>query len=1438
MSINPKNLGELPPKATEQPPRRTNLIQAIIDLPTNLITLKKITDILEKEPDTINTPDSEGFSPLHHAAKLGLVDVTSELLNSAGILVDGVSETQASPLSIALSIFLDSDQSEEFDKRDNYLSVCWQLIIKDANIYRSSGTTHTSPFVRVTQHHSNPFKSLFIAMNAAPNKPLLFYATVLQDLRLKDTLLKLTKKTDSIPTSNLTTKEIELLPWIKLQPNTPVLFHVIDLNNPELFQQLCDMGVDVLKPNKITTKVNTSGFFKKKESSVEVEQNLLDRALLSKNARIILSLLEVLWKSEEGQKLLISRKTDLIEFITNELKEAITQSDLKKFKTILSLKLPFSLTTLTDKEGKTPFDWLLDNSEQFIYYALAHNLNPSRKETFNLLKHHKSLANLSPSLKQIERDPALPALYHAITTNNLALCQELLGQGANPNQIIDAPSGCRVHFKTAEGLLQMQQPENISLFQYAIVQGHEKIIALLEKKADLTIKDDKGYSAKYYLEHLKQVKLNLLIIDENDTEALELIKKENTDINETDAHGMTPLHRAIQKPSIALVTALLKKPTIDFDKATGVGSPLYFALSRLDENYASDLRQRETLQIIYLLIAKGAKLFGEINAQNDQTQSDTTNRETIIFRKIKIKFEGPPRNRKIDLIPEEMAKLKNFHEFTKLVDLQRKMPDKPLLYYAIVTQNVLLCKALVETGANVNEAIELAPSKPGFYVFGNTEKAIITTLLHLAIYFGSSEIIELLVRNGADIEASDSNNTSIEKHLKENIPLHLSLSFINLQALKMEHDKKVKLNKRLYSTKEGSNNNLHQAPPIITTVSADTLSNPVTVVTTPPTKTSLFSPAPLSENSQKESSKSEVEPVREITKKTKNKKTNVLHELLKDSKKLDQLSDTLATLKKSYTPTHVEVDQEHKTLLFETKSHQYTFKVPLTFDTTTPKNIFLRAHLEDVDNENNNSLDMAIQTEEFFVVMNLTSCDITITKKHFESAFKIYTKKNMSAIFLHLFDKVSTKTPILKSLDGNGPAVIHYLTSEMITYLKKIRPPVVVHSSTADTANTMTTITKQLEITPVKSNNNTDEPPFLKEAPKEDKTIVTDIDEFKSLLRKSKGVMEKDDTEKNEKEIIASMDNYRIAQFLRNNPTYIEEGDETTPLHQALHRPNLVKELLERSVIPQAVGKLNQTPLHLAIILGWNESSEILINYYLKNNINHLNVEDSTHKTPLDYAISTENQAVILLFTKNNNLMNIILPEALTTLRLIHYYHNTSNPCFELESVMKRFDPNLTCLNNTNKYGSMLHIAVRIANKGMVKYLLSQAIDVTLMDENKKSALMVAITQKFEHAISLIDKGLFAAVKDPSESFASYLNQQDDQGNTALHYAIIAEDIELCEILMDKGANPFLPNKENKTALTLAEDKGKDLFIELAKTMRLLSGDNTNNNSVSIKKSH
>merc|ERR1712151_15782 len=60
------------------------------------------------------------------------------------------------------------------------------------------------------------------------------------------------------------------------------------------------------------------------------------------------------------------------------------------------------------------------------------------------------------------------------------------------------------------------------------------------------------------------------------------------------------------------------------------------------------------------------------------------------------------------------------------------------------------------------------------------------------------------------------------------------------------------------------------------------------------------------------------------------------------------------------------------------------------------------------------------------------------------------------------------------------------------------------------------------------------------------------------------------------------------------------------------------------------------------------------------------------------------------------------------------------------------------------------------------------------------------------------------------------MNAQDESGDTALHYAVLTENLEIGELLIKRNADPSIENKEGDTPLALADNEEWRTLFESA----------------------
>ena len=173
---------------------------------------------------------------------------------------------------------------------------------------------------------------------------------------------------------------------------------------------------------------------------------------------------------------------------------------------------------------------------------------------------------------------------------------------------------------------------------------------------------------------------------------------------------------------------------------------------------------------------------------------------------------------------------------------------------------------------------------------------------------------------------------------------------------------------------------------------------------------------------------------------------------------------------------------------------------------------------------------------------------------------------------------------------------------------------------------------------------------------------------------------------------------------------------------------------------------------------------------------------------------------------------------------------------------------------------SVLHKAVRKGLPLLTKRLLQLGADPYLVNKQKESPLLLAFKANDEELVAIIlnsqsviteDVGrviLFLVLHNDLKSMQRLLEKADKstievalkkwkfgEGNTALHYTVSENQIEMTKLLMEYGADPEAKNHEGKSAIDLAEFN-KDKNPEILSVVRRKVNVNNNSNNNSLQK--
>lgn len=298
---------------------------------------------------------------------------------------------------------------------------------------------------------------------------------------------------------------------------------------------------------------------------------------------------------------------------------------------------------------------------------------------------------------------------------------------------------------------------------------------------------------------------------------------------------------------------------------------------------------------------------------------------------------------------------------------------------------------------------------------------------------------------------------------------------------------------------------------------------------------------------------------------------------------------------------------------------------------------------------------------------------------------------------------------------------------------------------------------------------------------------------------------------------------------------------------------DIVKKLYEMNAFNVLEDSNKKHILHYAI----NSNSESLVNFLFSLNYD-LNVKDVEGKTPLHYATKKGNANMIELFIKNGANVNILdnsnsspifYATDLKTIKVLIDYgsnifsnekttliHNLiiNKKSKEIEYLHERLGKckfeNILGPNSCNP----LLYSVFNDDHLLTKYLIESGHSPNTSNAMEITPLMRAVDKKNSHNVKLlIENGAdISAVNKKGETAFTIackhnnlkaikllhskgvdVNQQCKSGYTPLMWAVMYKYNEVCDYLIEKGANPLIENVYGKNSITLAEESMNDYFL-------------------------
>lgn len=301
---------------------------------------------------------------------------------------------------------------------------------------------------------------------------------------------------------------------------------------------------------------------------------------------------------------------------------------------------------------------------------------------------------------------------------------------------------------------------------------------------------------------------------------------------------------------------------------------------------------------------------------------------------------------------------------------------------------------------------------------------------------------------------------------------------------------------------------------------------------------------------------------------------------------------------------------------------------------------------------------------------------------------------------------------------------------------------------------------------------------------------------------------------------------------------YVRDEKRNTVLHKAVEKRNKELILLILSICPELLHEKNingYTPIHLAT--NSTEILNLLINYayihkeiridsFIKNpNFVDNNGNNLLHTAVLSGDIESINFLMEkypkLIMKANNTKQNPIQVSKTDEIKKIitTKYHELLNK--KNEHINKITSTYLFYLNNNDIEGInklLIALSKSPGGNGFIKVLFNLQLPSTI----SCSCLMFVCGARNLPVFSNIPANnrdrnadnITAIIKLLIDNGAD-INQKDNNGNTALHYAVKSNDIKAAELLLNFGADLHLQNNSGLTALNYANS---DQMIELLKS--------------------
>lgn len=266
-----------------------------------------------------------------------------------------------------------------------------------------------------------------------------------------------------------------------------------------------------------------------------------------------------------------------------------------------------------------------------------------------------------------------------------------------------------------------------------------------------------------------------------------------------------------------------------------------------------------------------------------------------------------------------------------------------------------------------------------------------------------------------------------------------------------------------------------------------------------------------------------------------------------------------------------------------------------------------------------------------------------------------------------------------------------------------------------------------------------------------------------------------------------------VIRFLLNSGASLMECDNrrNNVLHHACLKGDneLISYILRHMVVSDSKNIYDETPLHFAAVHCSVTTLKLLLQMGYD-----LEAKSKTGQTPLDFAQASynyENLDFLKMHLRSPEYKKMVLDHPLHRAAKQNLYE------YLLQTVKK------SNINEKDYFGrTLLYYAINAANIKLTRFLLKKGADILDIDEYHQSALLLA---NYTESLPIVD----LIVQHKGDINEIYYDR------SYLYRAILRNNVELCKLLIDRGADIHYIDSKHRTIYSYAMDYANDEILGL-----------------------